>query len=152
MIIEDLKLRDLRKYIGVGYCRSRQTNIGCRFRPVVANAKPDDKVPFGCEDCLSYELNRRHDHAQGAATLIQYTTWHYLSLVSKMHQGKMHQGWIDKMDFIKWKMRLAKIDKAFFDEVQFIHQAATDEIINRRLAKERTRIDREAAKASKEAK
>ena len=151
MIIEDLKLRDLRKYIDVGYCRSRQTNIGCRLRPVVANAKPDDKVPFGCEDCLSYELNRRHDHAQGAATLIQYTTWHYMSLVGKMHQ-KMHQGWIDKMDFIKWKMRLAKIDKAFFDEVQFIHQAATDEIINRRLAKERTRIDREAAKANKEAK
>ena len=56
------------------------------------------------------------------------------------------------MDFIKWKMRLAKIDKAFFDEVQFILQAATDEIIDRRLAKERTRIDREAAKANKEAK
>ena len=147
MIIEDLKLRDLRKYIGVGYCRSRQTYIGCRFRPEVANAKPDDKVPFGCEDCLSYELNRRHDHAHGAATLIQYTTWHYMSLVAKMHQG-----WIDKMDFIKWKMRLAKIDKAYFDEVQFILQAATDEIINRRLAKERTRIVREAAKANKEAK
>ena len=147
MIIEDLKLRDLRKYIDVGYCRSRQTYIGCRLRTVVENAKPDDKVPFGCEDCLSYELNRRHDHAHGAATLIQYTTWHYLSLVSKMHQG-----WIDKMDFIKLKMRLAKIDKAFFDEVQFILQAATDEIIDRRLFKERKRIDREAARANKEAK
>lgn len=147
MIIEDLKLCDLRKYIDVCYCRSRQTNIGCRFRPVVANAKPDDKVPFGCEDCLSQELNRRHDHAHCAATLIQYTTWHYMSLVTKMHRG-----WIDKMDFIKWKMRLAKIDKAFFDEVQFILQAATDEIINRRLAKERKRIDREAAKANKEEK
>ena len=147
MIIEDLKLRDLHKYIDVGYCRSRQTNIGFRLRTVVENAKTDDKVPFGCEDCLSYELNRRHDHAHGAATLIQYTTWHYMSLVAKMHQG-----WIDKMDFIKWKMRLAKIDKAFFDELQFIPQAATDETINRRLAKERTRIDREAAKANKEAK
>ena len=145
MIIEDLKVRDLRKYIGVGYCRSRQTNIGCRFRPVVANAKPDDKVPFGCEDCLSYELNRRHDHAHGAATLIQYTTWHYVSLVAKMHQW-----WIDKMDFIKWKMRLAKIDKAYFDEVQLILQAATDEIINRRLEKERKRIDREANEENKE--
>ena len=147
MIIEDLKLRDLRKYIDVGYCRSRQTNIGCRFRPVVANAKPDDKVPFGCEDCLSYELNRRHDHAHRAATLIQYTTWHYMSLVTKMHHS-----WIDKMDFVKWKMRLAKIDKAFFDEVQFILQAATDEIIDRRLAKERKRIVREATKINKEAK
>ena len=147
MIIEDLKLRDLRKYIGVGYCRSRQTNIGCRFRPVVANAKPDDKVPFGCEDCLSYELNRRHDHANSVALLIQYTTWHYMSLVTKMHHSL-----IDKMDFIEWKMRLAKIDKAFFDEVQFILQAATDEVVNRRLFKERKRIDREAAKASKEAK
>ena len=149
MIIEDLKLRDLRKYIDVGYCRSRQTYVGCLFRPVVANAKTDDKVPFGCEDCLSYELNRRHDHALGAAMLIQYTTWHYMSLVAV---AKMHQGWIDKMDFIKWKMRLAKIDKAFFDEVRFILQSATDEIIDRRLAKERTRIDREAAKANKEAK
>ena len=147
MNIEDLKLRDLRKYIGVGYCRSRQTNIGCRFRPDVANSKPDDKVPFGCEDCLSQELNRRHDHAHGAATLIQYTTWHYLSLITKMHRG-----WIDKMDFIKWKMRLAKLDSSYFYEVQFILQAATDEVINRRLEKERTRIDREAAKASKEAK
>ena len=147
MIIEDLKLRDLRKYIDVGYCRSRQTNIGCRFRPVVANAKPDDKVPFSCEDCLSENLNRRHDHANCAALLIQYTTWHYLSLVTKMHRG-----WIDKMDFIKWKMRLAKIDKAFFDEVQFILQAATDEIIDRRLAKERKRIVREATKINKEAK
>ena len=95
MNIEDLKLRDLRKYIDVGYCRSRQTYIDCRFRPVVANAKPDDKVPFGCEDCLSYELNRRHDHANCAATLVQYTTWHYMSLITKMHRG-----WIDKMDFI----------------------------------------------------
>lgn len=145
MIIEDLKLRELRKYIDVGYCRSRQTNIGCRFRPVVANAKPDDKVPFGCEDCLSQELNLRHDHANCAATLIQYTTWHYLSLITKMHRG-----WIDKMDFIKWKMRLAKIDKAYFDEVQFILQAATDEIIDRRLEKERKRIDREAKEANKE--
>ena len=147
MIIEDLKLRDLRKYIDVGYCRSRQTYVGCRVRPEVANAKPDDKVPFSCEDCLSYELNRRHDHAHGAATLIHYTTWHYMSLVAKMHQG-----WIDKMDFIKWKMRLAKIDSSYFDEVQFIIQAATDEIIDRRLFKERKRIDREAAKANKEAK
>ena len=147
MIIEDLKLRELRKYIDVGYCRSRQTNIGCRFRPVVANAKPDDKVPFGCEDCLSENLNKRHDHAHGAATLIQYTTWHYLSLITKMHRG-----WIDKMDFIKWKMRLAKIDKAFFDEVQFILQAATDEIIDRRLEKERKRIYREATKVNKEVK
>ena len=147
MIIEDLKLRDLRKYIDVGYCLSRQTNIGCRFRQVVANAKPDDKVPFSCEDCLSENLNRRHDHANCAALLIQYTTWHYLSLVTKMHRG-----WIDKMDFIKWKMRLAKIDKAFFDEVQFILQAATDEIIDRRLEKERKRIDREATKINKEAK
>ena len=147
MIIEDLKLRDLRKYIGVGYCRSRQTLIGCRFRPEVANAKPDDKVPFSCEDCLSENLNRRHDHANNAATLIQYTTWHYMSLVTKMYHS-----WIDKMYFIEWKMRLAKIDKAFFDEVQFILQAATDEIINRRLEKERKRIDREATKANKEAK
>ena len=147
MNIEDLKLRELRKYIDVGYCRSRQTNIGCRFRQVVANAKPDDKVPFSCEDCLSENLNRRHDHANCAALLIQYTTWHYLSLVTKMHRG-----WMDRMDFIKWKMRLAKIDKAFFDEVQFILQAATDEIIDRRLAKERTRIDREATKINKEAK
>ena len=147
MNIEDLKLRDLRKYIDVGYCRSRQTNIGCRFRQVVANAKPDDKVPFSCEDCLSENLNRRHDHANCEALLIQYTTWHYLSLVTKMHRG-----WIDKMDFIKWKMRLAKIDKAYFDEVQFILQAATDEIIDRRLEKERKRIDREATKINKEAK
>ena len=147
MNIEDLKLRELRKYIDVGYCRSRQTNIGCRFRQVVANAKPDDKVPFSCEDCLSENLNRRHDHANCAALLIQYTTWHYLSLVTKMHRG-----WIDKMDFIKWKMRLAKIDKAYFDEVQFILQAATDEIIDRRLEKERKRIDREATKINKEAK
>ena len=147
MNIEDLKLRELRKYIGVGYCRSRQTNIGCRFRPVVVNAKPDDKVPFGCEDCLSNELNRRHDHANCAALLIQYTTWHYLSLVTKMHRG-----WIDKMDFIKWKMRMAKIDNAYFDEVQFILQAATDEVIDRRLEKERKRIDREATEINKEAK
>ena len=147
MNIEDLKLRDLRKYIDVGYCRSCQTNIGCRFRPVVANAKPDDKVPFSCEDCLSQELNRRHDHANCAALLIQYTTWHYLSLVTKMHRG-----WIDKMGFIKWEMRLAKIDKAYFDEVQFILQAATDEVIDRRLEKERKRIDREATKINKEAK
>ena len=145
MNIEDLKLRDLRKYIDVGYCRSRQTYVGCRFRPDVANAKPDDKVPFGCEDCLSENLNRRHNHAHLAATLIQYTTWHYLSLVTKMHRG-----WIDKMDFIKWKMRLAKIDSLYFDEVQFILQAATDEIINRRLVKERARIDREAKEANKE--
>ena len=143
MIIEDLKLRDLRKYIDVGYCRSMQTYVGCRFRPDVANAKPDYKVPFGCEDCLSQELNRRHDHAHGAATLIQYTTWHYLSLVTKMHRS-----WLDKMDLIKWKMRLAKIDSSYFDEVQFILQAATDEIINRRLVKERARIDRESAKAN----
>ena len=54
------------------------------------------------------------------------------------------------MDFIKWKMRLAKIDKAFFDEVQFILQAATDEIIYRRLEKERKRIEREAKEASRE--
>lgn len=147
MNIEDLKLRDLRKYIDVGYCRSRQTYFDCRFRPYVANAKPDDKVPFGCEDCLSQELNRRHDHAHGAATLIQYTTWHYLSLITKMHLG-----WIDKMDFIKWKMRLAKIDSLYFDEVQFIVLAATDEIINRRLVKERKRIDREATKINKETK
>ena len=147
MIIEDLKLRDLRKYIDVGYCRSRQTNIGCRFRQVVANAKPDDKVPLGCEDCLSYELNRRHDHAHGAAWLIQHTTWHYISLITKMHCK-----WIDKMDFIKWNIRLAKIDKAYFDEVQFILQAATDEIIYRRLEKEGKRIEREAAKANKEEK
>ena len=40
----------------------------------------------------------------------------------------------------KYKMRLAKIDKAYFDEVQFILQAATDEIIDRRLEKERKRI------------
>lgn len=145
MNIEDLKLRDLRRFIDVGYCRSRQTYVGCRFRPDVANAKPDDKVPFGCEDCLSENLNKRHDHANGAATLIQYTTWHYLSLVTKMHRG-----WIDKMDFIKWKMRLAKIDKAYFDEVQFILQAATDEIIARRLFKERKRIEREAKEANKE--
>ena len=143
MNIEDLKLRDLRKYIDVGYCRLRQTHIGCRFRQDVKNAKPDDKVPFSCEDCLSESLNKRHDHAHGEATLIQYTTWHYLSLITKMHYG-----WIDKMDFIKWKMRLAKIDKAYFDEVQFILQAATDEIINRRLVKERARIDRESAKAN----
>ena len=147
MNIEDLKLRELRKYIDVGYCRSRQTYVGCRFRPVVANAKPDDKIPFGCEDCLSENLNRRHDHAHGAAWLIQYTTWHYMSLVTKMRHS-----WIDKMDFVKWKMRLAKIDKAFFDEVQFILQAATDEIIYRRLEKERKRIDREATKINKEAK
>ena len=147
MIIEDLKLRDLRKYIDVGYCRLRQTHIGCRFRQDVANANPDDKVPYGCEDCLSQELNRRHNHINNAATLVQYTTWHYMSLVTKMH-GDL----IDKMDFIKWKIRLAKIDKAYFDEVKFILKAATDEIINRRLAKERTRIVREAAKANKEAK
>ena len=147
MIIENLKLRDLRKYIDVGYCRLRQTHIGCRFKQDVKNAKPDDKVPFGCEDCLSQELNRRHNHSNNAATLVQYTTWHYMSLVTNMHCS-----WIDKMDFIKWKMRLAKIDKAYFDEVQFILQAATDEIINRRLAKERTRIVREAEKANKEAK
>ena len=147
MNIEDLKLRELRKYIDVGYCWSRQTCIDCRFRPDVENAKPDDKVPFGCEDCLSENLNRRHDHAHGAATLIQYTIWHYMSLVTKMHCA-----WIDKMDFIKWKMRLALIDKAYFDEVQFILQAATVEIINRRLFKERKRIDREATKVNKEAK
>ena len=147
MINEDLKLRDLRRFIGEGYCRLRQDSIGCRFVQDVKTAKTDDKVPFGCEDCLSESLNKRHDYAHGAATLIQYTTWHYMSLVAKMHRR-----WIDKMDFIKWKMRLAKIDKAFFDEVRFILQAATDEIINRRLAKERTRIDREAAKANKEAK
>ena len=139
MIIENLKLRDLRKYIDVSYCRLRQTYIDCRFRPDVANAKPDDKVPFSCEDCLSQELNRRHDHAHLAATLIQYTTWHYLSLVTKMHRG-----WIDRIDFIKFKMRLSKIDRAYFDEVQFILQAATDEIIERRLFKERKRIEREA--------
>ena len=147
MIIEDLKLRDLRRFIGEGYCRLRQTSIGCRFVQDVKNAKPDDKVPFGCEDCLSQELNRRHNHINNAATLVQYTTWHYMSLVTNMHCS-----WIDKMDFFKWKMRLAKIDKAYFDEVQFILQAATDEIINRRLAKERTRIVREAEKANKEAK
>ena len=147
MNIEDLKLRDLRKYIDVGYCRSRQTYVGCRFRPEVADAKPDDKVPFDCEDCLSENLNKRHDHAHGAATLIQYTTWHYMSLITKMHLG-----WIDKMDFIKWKMRLAKIDKAYFNEVQFIILAATAEIIDRRLFKERKRIDREATKVNKEAK
>ena len=147
MNIEDLKLRDLRKYIDIVYCRSRKTHIGCRFRQDVANAKQDDKIPYSCEACLSQELNLRHDHANCAATLIQYTTWHYLSLVTKMHRG-----WIDKMDFIKWKMRLAKIDKAYFDEVQFIIQAATDEIIDRRLEKERKRIDREATKINKEAK
>lgn len=145
MNIEDLKLRDLRRYIDVGYCRFRQTRIGCRFRPYVAEAKPDDKLPFGCEDCLSQELNRRHNHIDIAATLIQYTTWHYMSLVTKMHRG-----WIDKMDFIKWKMRLAKIDKAYFNEVQFILQSATDEIIDRRTLKERKRIEREAKKANKE--
>ena len=48
--------------------------------------------------------------------------------------------------------RLAKIDKAFFDEVQFILQAATDEVIDRRLAKERKRIVREATKINKEEK
>ena len=147
MNIEDLKLRDLRKYIDVGYCRSRQTFIGCRFRPEVANAKPDDKVPFCCEDCLSKNLNLRHNHANCAALLIQYTTWHYMSLVTKMHHS-----WIDKMDFIELKMRLAKIDKAYFDEVQFILQAATDEVIDRRLEKERKRIDREATKINKEEK
>ena len=147
MNIEDLKLRELRKYIDVGYCRSRQTFIGCRFRPEVADAKPDDKVPFGCEDCLQDNLNKRHDHAHCAATLIQYTTWHYLSLVTKMHRS-----WLDKMDLIKWKMRLAKIDKAYFNEVQFIILAATVEIIDRRLFKERKRIDREATKVNKEAK
>ena len=147
MNIEDLKLRDLRKYIDVGYCRSRQTFIGCRFRPEVADAKPDDKVPFGCEDCLQDNLNKRHDHAHSAATLIQYTTWHYMSLVTNMHRS-----WIDKMDFIKWKMRLAKIDNAYLNEVQFIILAATAEIIDRRLAKERKRIDREATKINKEAK
>ena len=145
MIIEDLKLRDLRRFIGEGYCRLRQTSIGCRFVQDVKTAKPDDKVPFSCEDCLSQELNRRHDHANCAALLIQYTTWHYLSLVTKMHRG-----WIDKMGFIKWEMRLAKIDKAYFDEVQFILQAATDEIIDRRLEKERKRIEREAKEANKE--
>lgn len=145
MIIEDLKLRDLRKYIDVGYCRLRQTHIGCRFKQDVANAKPDDKVPYGCEDCLSENLNKRHNHADSAATLIQYTTWHYMSLVTKMHRR-----WIDKMDFIKWKLRLALIDKAYFDEVQFILQAATDEIIDRRLFKERKRIEREAKEANKE--
>ena len=113
----------------------------------VKTAKPDDKVPFSCEDCLSQELTRRHDHAHLAATLIQYTTWHYLSLVTKMHLG-----WIDKMDFIKWKMRLAKIDKAYFNEVQFIILAATVEIIDRRLAKERKRIVREEIKINKEEK
>ena len=51
-----------------------------------------------------------------------------------------------------YKMRLAKIDKEFFDEVQFILQAATDDIIDRRLEKERKRIDREATKINKEAK
>ena len=147
MIIEDLKLRELRKYIDVGYCRSRQTNIGCRFRQVVANAKPDDKIPYGCEDCLSQELNLRHDHANCAALLIQYTTWHYMSLVTKMHCA-----WIDKMDLIKWKMRLAKIDNAYLNEVQFIILAATAEIIDRRLEKERKRIVREATKINKEAK
>ena len=147
MNIEDLKLRELRKYIDVGYCRSRQTYVDCRFRPDVANAKPDDKVPFGCEDCLSQELNRRHNHANCAALLIQYTTWHYMSLVTKMHCA-----WIDKTDFIKLKMKLAKIDSAYLHEVQFILQAATDEIINRRLAKERKRIDREATKINKETK
>ena len=147
MIIEDLKLRDLRRFIGEGYCRLRQTSIGCRFVQDVKNAKPDDKVPFSCEDCLSENLNKWHDHANNAATLIQYTTWHYMSLATKMHHS-----WIDKIDFVKWKMRLAKIDKAFFDEVQFILQAATDEVINRRLAKELKRIVREAAKANKEAK
>lgn len=145
MNIEDLKLRDLRKFIDVAYCRFRQTRIGCRFRPDVANAKPDDKVPYSCEDCLSQELNRRHNHINIAATLIQYTTWHYMSLVTKMHGGL-----IDSMDFIKWKMRLAKIDKAYFNEVQFILQAATDEIIDRRLFKERKRIEREAKEANKE--
>ena len=49
-------------------------------------------------------------------------------------------------------MRLARIDKAYFDEVQFILQAATDEVIDRRLEKERKRIDREATKINKEAK
>ena len=145
MNIEDLKLRDLRKYIDVGYCRSRQTFIGCRFRPEVANAKPDDKVPFGCEYCLSENLNRRHDHAHGAAWLIQYTTWHYLSLITKMHRS-----WLDKMDLIKWKMRLAKIDNSYLNEVQFIILAATAEIIDRRLVKERKRIEREAKEASRE--
>ena len=147
MNIEDLKLRELRKYIDVGYCRSRQTNIGCRFRPEVADAKPDDKVPLSCEDCLYRELNRRHDHAHRAATLIQYTTWHYMSLVTKMHRS-----WLDKMDLIKWKIRLAKIDSFYFYEVQFILQAATDEIIDRRLFKEHKRIDREATKINNEAK
>ena len=147
MIIEYLKLRDLRRLIGEGYCRLRQTSIGCRFVQDVKTAKPDDKVPSCCEDCLSEKLNKRHDYANCAATLIQYTTWHYLSLVTKMNLV-----WIDKMDFIKWKMRLAKIDKAFFDEVQFIIQAATDEVINLRLAKELKRIDREATKTNKETK
>lgn len=145
MIIEDLKLRDLRKYIDVGYCRLRQTLIGCRFKQDVANAKQDDKIPYGCKACLAQELNRRHDHANCAELLIQYTTWHYMSLVTKMHRS-----WLDKMDLIKWKMLLAKIDKAYFDEVQFILQAATDEIINRRLEKERKRIEREAKEANKE--
>ena len=143
MNIGDLKLRDLRRFIGDGYCWVRQDSVSCRYKQYVKNAKANDKVPFSCEDCLSQELNRRHDHAHGAATLIQYTTWHYLSLITKMHCGC-----IDKMDFIKWKMRLAKIDSLYFDEVQFILQAATDEIINRRLVKERARIDRESAKAN----
>ena len=147
MIIEDLKLRDLRRFIGDGYCWVRQDSVSCRYKQYVKNAKPDDKVPFSCEDCLSQELNRRHDHANCSALLIQYITWHYMSLVTKMHRK-----WIDKMDFIKWKMRLAKIDSSYFYEVQFILQAATDEIIDRRLEKERKRIDREATKINKEAK
>lgn len=43
-----------------------------------------------------------------------------------------------------------EVDKAYFDEVQFILQAATDEIIARRLFKERKRIEREAKEANKE--
>lgn len=142
MNIEDLKLRDLRKYIDVGYCRSRHTFIGCRFRPDVANAKPDDKVPFGCEDCLKNELERIDRLASKKARLIEYVTWHYQSIVYRFHRD-VH---MKSRDFLLWRMWMCRIGKVYFDEIEFVMKAATEEIIDRRLKKEALRIDRDASR------
>lgn len=140
MVIEQVTLRQLRKFIPAGHCKFRQSHVWCHYRDI-SKLKPTEKIEwFGCEDCLKNELERIDRLASKKARLIEYVTWHYQSIVYRFHRD-VH---MKSRDFLLWRMWMCRIGKVYFDEIEFVMKAATEEIIDRRLKKEALRIDRDA--------
>lgn len=142
----DITLKTLRRFLPESYCNRRANTVGCYYRHGMSRAKLGDKIGFGCEDCLSLELDRRHSLRESRAMLVERVTWHYQSLVSRFHRGKH----FDLLGFIRWKVALNRIDEIYAAEIDFIMNRASKEWIGNRLNREMARIDREARKAERE--